>query len=385
MDAKPKRRRIRTSSMKLLLACVSLTFSLLVVEIAVRLTWSTPWRIPREAFAESDVFRFRLKPEFSCDVPIVDADSFRIVTNERGFRGPTVASIQECDLRIVSIGDSFTFGWGLPRTEHCMERWLDDFRVAHPDRQIGHAFVALPKWSPKDYYFAYLEEVRPLQADIVVLGVFPGNDLLERSAGKFRTTREAAEHGRSQPRPGKSVLTLSRWYTFDWMKAQIRATPVLANLAVTLGARPVEFERFARDETKQQELWDTSLFYLTELERAVSEDGGRLVMISYPSKTQFDSADYLNNEYYDPKMPDAVLSGFCERADTPFIALLSDLQESGKCVYWDIDRHMNSTGQAVAAATISKTLTPVVEQRLLAVPRRLSRDGERNRPIAVRR
>jgi len=354
MDANPTRCRIRKYLTKFLLAFVSLTASLLILEIGVRLTWSTPWRIPRDAFAESDVFRFRLKPDVSCDVPIADADSFHIVTNERGFRGPTVDSIQDCDLRIVSIGDSFTFGWGLSTTEHCMEQWLSSFRATHADRQIGHAFVALPKWSPKDYYFAYLDEVRPLKADIVVLGVFPGNDLLEPSAGKFRTTREAAEHRLSHPRPGKSVLALSRWYTLDRVKALIRTTPVLANLAIDLGMRPVEFERFARDSTKQQELWDTSLFYLTELERVVSEDGGRLVVISYPSKTPFDSAEYLANEYYDLHMPDTVLSGFCERSDTPFIPLLRDLQESEECVYWEVDRHMNSKGQAVAAATISK-------------------------------
>lgn len=360
----------KTSRRRVLVRCLSVVASFiacfLVLEVAIRITWTTPWRIPRSAREPHSTFQFRLKPNHSFRIPIADAGEFAVTTNGRGFRGPTVSDIQGNDLRVVSIGDSFTFGWGLPLDCHCMAQWCDSYRRSRPDTNLGHAFVALPKWSPKDYYFAYEEEVRPFGADIVVLGVFPGNDILPASAGRLIDLDDATQHQRSIKASRRSTWHLSRCYTLDWIKARVRATPAFADALLELGSRPAELDRFLVDRAHQRCLWETTFFYLEQLHKRVIEDGAQLIVLSYPSLIQCDSNTLDRNEDYNPEMPDLVLRDFCEKNSIPMISLFNHLQSEREPLFWPIDRHMNATGQNVAGRLLNRELSPLVDARINA-------------------
>jgi len=42
-------------------------------------------------------------------------------------------------VEIVSVGDSYTFGWGLALEDHAMTRFMESYRRAHPDRDGSQA------------------------------------------------------------------------------------------------------------------------------------------------------------------------------------------------------------------------------------------------------
>jgi hypothetical protein len=348
---------LRDLARKLAALAVSLLFCFLVLEGYVRLTYKSQWHIPKAAVREPGIFNARMKPSNEVDIELLDGGTFHVKTNERGFRGPLVSTIAGKPLKILSLGDSFTFGWGLPVEDHCMWKLMDGYQKAHPDRDVGHAYVACGSWDPKDYYFGYLTEAAAVKPDLVVLGVFTGNDIMPNDEPRILDPSKApyADKLPNPPRPW--ILSL------DWIRAQLSGSLVVASFRAK-HSKPVAYAPFEKDLARQRQLWDTSFFYLRALNDSIRKDGGRLAIVLYPSMLQVNTAVALDNAGYDHTAPERVLGAFCQENGIELVTLLEALQANNQKqdLYFPKDRHLTVRGNVIAEQVLEQKLRPVIDR-----------------------
>lgn len=348
--------RARELGKKLGALAVSLLVSFLALEAYVRLTFQSQWHIPRSAVRTPGIFSARMKPDHESDIPILDGGTFHVKTNARGFRGPLVSALEGKPLKILSLGDSFMFGWGLALEDQAMARFMDAYRRAHPDRDVGHAYVACGSWDPKDYYFAYLTEAAQAKPDLVVLGVFTGNDIMAPDASRVLDPARVipVERLPQEPRP---------WIrSFDWVRAQLSGSLFVASFRAK-HSKPAAFAPFEADLARQRQLWDTSFFYIAALDQAVRKDGGKLVILLFPSMLQLNSARALDDAGYDHAAPERLFAAVGKEHGIAVITLLDRLaaRNQKQDLYYPKDRHITARGSEVAAEVLRDELGPIVD------------------------
>jgi hypothetical protein len=338
---------------------VSLAVCLLILEVYARLTFQGQWPMPRSAVRAPGIFSAMMQPNIEVDLTLADGVGYHVSTNARGFRGPLVSSIADRPLRVVSVGDSLTFAWGLPLEEHAMARFTASYGKAHPERGLAHAFVATPGWDPKDYYFAYLTEVLPTRPEVIVLGFFAGNDILPSSTPELLDPKDApviTALPEAAPRP---------WLRFPaWAQTQLSSSLLVAKVGVRFGVKPATFVRFEKDLAAQEKLWEPTFFYLEALASAVKKNGGRLVILSYPSSLQVNAGRTLDAAGMDHTMPDRVLEAFCAKKGIDVITLLGPFEGNNQNLdlFFPKDRHITARGQEVIAKVLDDKLGPIVDR-----------------------
>lgn len=353
------RRARRGLRRKLALFAASLAFALLTLEVFVRIFGAAATGFPRSALAAPGVFTCRMKPDGEFDVPLLDGGGFHVKTNARGFRGATAASISARPLRILSLGDSFTLGWGVDLEEHAMARFVAEYRRVHPNRDVGHAYVAHPDWDPKDYWFAYLTEGRAANPDLVVLGLFAGNDVMPAGSPRYRTPKDAPSRDAPPAAPPPPLLR-----SFEWVRTRLSSSLLVARVGLWAGYKPANFARFEPDVATQREAWATTFFYLDALDIEIRRNGGQLVIVSYPSLIQVNASHALDAAGFDHAAPDRVLSAFCAERRIEMIPLLEPLIAANQHLdlYFPKDRHLTARGNAVAAEALTGPLGAIVDR-----------------------
>jgi hypothetical protein len=354
--ARPGVSRFREVGKKVLALGISLGISFLILEVYARATWSSPLHIPREAVRTPGIFSFRLKVDNDTWFDRADGGKFHMITNARGFRGPLVSSMADKPLKVLSLGDSFTLGWGVDLEQHSMARFVTDYRHAHPDRDVGHTYVSCGGWDPKDYYFGYMTEARETKPDVVVLGVFSGNDVMPASAPRILDPSQA---------PFVDTLPESDqpfFRSFDWVRAQLSGSLLVAKLRAK-HSKPAAYALFDPDMDKQKKDWDTTFFYIKAIDDAVRKDGGHLVVLLYPSMLQVNTPTALDDAGYDHAMPERVVGAFCQENHIDLIRPLEALIAKNRHndAYFLKDRHLTERGNEIVAEVLTEQLSPVLD------------------------
>jgi lysophospholipase L1-like esterase len=99
--------------------------------------------------------------------------TFKLTSNDRGFRGPEIAPKRAGVMRIVSFGDSSTFGWGVD-LEHTYQELLVDRLVARgiPAESLNFAMPGFTSRHGVNVQKYYASDLEP---DLVIIG-FAAND-----------------------------------------------------------------------------------------------------------------------------------------------------------------------------------------------------------------
>jgi lysophospholipase L1-like esterase len=113
---------------------------------------------------------FRLRGDHEDNVRVSDDSDYRwrVRTNSLGFRGP-LPEAKKTRPRIVALGDSFTFGWGVQEGED----WPSRLRIAVPEIEVVN--VAVPGTNTIQQAALMDELGASLAPDLVILG-FVVND-----------------------------------------------------------------------------------------------------------------------------------------------------------------------------------------------------------------
>ncbi len=99
----------------------------------------------------------------------------RVQINNLGFRGADTTLEKSHKTRIVAIGDSFTFGWGVDLEETWVKRLETELIAEGHDVEILN--LGVPGFGPGEYADTAEKLIPILKPDLVLVGLLQGNDL----------------------------------------------------------------------------------------------------------------------------------------------------------------------------------------------------------------
>lgn len=109
---------------------------------------------------------------------VLDGVFGHVETNALGYRGPSPTTVEKPPgtRRVLVLGDSFVFGWGVPEEDSIPGQLRA--RLAGAAAPVEVVNVGYHAGSAPDAYYAYLRrEGMALAPDVVVVVVFTGNDI----------------------------------------------------------------------------------------------------------------------------------------------------------------------------------------------------------------
>jgi hypothetical protein len=111
-----------------------------------------------------------LFPPFSTAVHSTDEFSLHVRINNLGFRGPDIDP-KKITKRVLVVGDSFTFGWGVPDADTWVQM-LDSAQTEVEVLNLGRGGA-----HPGDHVQLLRKALPLLRPDLVVVGILQANDL----------------------------------------------------------------------------------------------------------------------------------------------------------------------------------------------------------------
>ncbi len=103
--------------------------------------------------------------------------SFTTTTNSLGFRDRDFSQSKTVRARIVTLGDSFTYGWGVEAEESWPKALEQRLRSSGLDVEVAN--LGKPGASPRDYADIAEKSISLLHPDVVIVGVLQGDDLAQ--------------------------------------------------------------------------------------------------------------------------------------------------------------------------------------------------------------
>lgn len=201
----------------------------------------------------------------------------QIETNDQGFRGP-LPSGEPDEPRVMTLGDSFTFGLGAPEGQTYparLERSLTGLGAA------SEVFdVSFPGWAPSNELAAYRQLGRPLQPKVVVLG-FTIDDLKPADQGVRYTDNVVFRlFGRTAILEAVQRNLLPKLSSY-----RIPRTPAEQKLRDDYDKRPLAIQANPRAPMASG-YWAHIADQLDQLRQACEADGGKLLVAVFPSGPQ---------------------------------------------------------------------------------------------------
>jgi lysophospholipase L1-like esterase len=344
---------MRLNQRRIGLVAVAMVFAALVCEIAARIVFPAPpdpTRQPQIVYQIDPELRYILAPNQRGWID----DGF-VTTNSLGFRGPEVALPKPAGrFRIVAIGDSLTFGWGVNDDETFCRRLEQLVASRFPGRDVDFVNLAVGGYNTRQEVGLLRRHVDRLQPDLVLVGLY-SNDIPEA----FDDKGAAADNGQAA-----RVLHLNPSPT-SWVDVQIRKSR-----ALFLGGRIVkrlvhggdwarsgfsmELDLLSgRDSAELTTAWQRVDKQFDDLRAMATADRFFVGLVMLPPREQVKGA-YPNARYQSHAREIAERRGF--QVIDPMSALAAS-ETNVDALYIPYDRnHPSAAGHRVIAQAIFESL-----------------------------
>jgi lysophospholipase L1-like esterase len=361
---------LRRLAARLLLLAVSAGLGLLVAELAVRLVRPQAVMVISGGLYEPDPpRRYRLHPGFRGTMTNRVEFEDPVVINQRGMRGSEIGPKPPGTLRVLALGDSFTFGVGARVGETYPAQLEKILRARGLKAEVLNAGV--PGFGVPDEVAWYERWGRPLQPDVLLVQVFLANDLRDAGPGPTVEVRNGALVVQ-----GERHGSLSRWLYYHSHLFVLLKNSVLGDRVRGLLGRPEPLEQrelqTEMDLYVRGELPEMVRLGAAATERAVAElarGAGRvrLQAVILPSILQVDPARWratlerfgLDPARYDPDRPNQILREIFVRHGIPVLDPSDEFRAAlarGERIYYPIDQHLTPAGYELLAEKVAATL-----------------------------
>jgi hypothetical protein len=321
---------------------------------------------------------------------------FEVQTNAMGFRDREFSKNRSQQQRILVLGDSFTYGWGVAADEawpKVLERALgSDVEVAN---------LGTPGGSPLTYADIASRAIPTLRPDIVVAAVLQGDDAgqleLERSSDSRSRLRKAiAEIGRSAlPTFWHQLRVSPLQSTSDLSAEDVRRNWMQDVTRVLAGLTPAQKQRYARVKHELQQsfesgdlnpflLWCSMVRpnyysaqasedpaaasvrarsispFLSKIHGIANRNGARVLVLSVPhgafvNEGALDGVRSVGFEA-DSRMlasvaPDRVIAAAAGLASVPFVGVTEGFRRASHSpeLFFHYDGHLTASGHRLLA------------------------------------
>jgi len=356
---------------------VGIAAAVLAFELYLRFTDYEPFRDPtgpRHLFERDEVLGVRLRPGFR---GVHDHEEFRVDVriNSQGFRSPEPRQERAGGFRIVSLGDSFAFGYGVEDDETYAARLQARLARSLPgvDAEVVNAGVS----SYGTRQMAQLLERRgaELAPDLVLATVFGANDmqdnvsagLTERGGIAMSPEAAAVVDADGGLRFAVEYSDAWLWLRFRWLmwKSGMGSLPTPSPEARRWALPGLEdLARNPGDAARAR--WEATEKWLAELTKVSRELGARLVVIHIPLPFQFDEGEWARSREHmglaaESFELDAVarkLDALATRLEFVYLDLLEVFRsEPGSAtLYFPLNKHFTSAGHERVAEAIEALL-----------------------------
>ena len=318
--------------------------SILSIELSLRAYHAFE---PLFIFHDDSYNRFRGKPH---------ADDWNFKLNSRGFKDIEFGPREAGTLRVVAIGDSFTFG--VVPYQYNFLTLLDD-ELDDDAGEVEILNMGIPAVGPPVYLSLLVDEGMALDPDLVLLSLYVGNDFHE-----------------SHPRDEKRAL-----YTYSYLASlamyltRIRPQfegvvphgagfyldhiPTLSEGAHLNMARNRGF-LFLEGHPQFLRLADEALSYLTQIQALCDQRGVPLLVVIIPDELQVDRSlrrrvqrgwNLAQQQRWRDDQPNTLLAARFAKAGIDSVDLLEPFraESASGSLYRPRDSHWNIPGNRLAA------------------------------------
>ncbi len=337
---------------------MSVVFTVGMLELAARLMFPAPlaWNYPQTQYVADPTLIFSLQPNqrtFSADKSVA--------INERGFRGPLIPYERTAGKhRVVFLGDSITFGYGVRDDEVVTERVRALLAKEGVDVEVVN--TAVPSYNTEQEVASYELKGRRYRPDWIVVGVC-WNDISDKSNVRVNANGELVD---ADAAPATTVERASSSPTGYALRNALKRSRLLYGSlerwrAYSAGRTPDEQTTVRMDVLNGRETpnvvegWTRMEAALRRLETLANEDGARILLVAFPIPLTLES-DMRASSY--PRH----LAEFAARERVPFIDLTDAYRKEfhgheSLFIPYDGD-HPNAAGHNLAGVEIARVLLP---------------------------
>jgi hypothetical protein len=346
----------------------------------------------------------------------------RLGLRDREFELPRVAG----SLRIAVVGDSFSYGWGVPLEQTWVQRLERHLRAEGPPRPVEVVNLGKPGGDPLDAAAIAERVLSELRPDLLVVAITQGDDLLQlglrpsddrlwrwRSVckdiarGLYPTMAMLVQRvggpdrqliGSALRRQAQELLDLltpeerTRYLALD---AEVRAEFEVGRInpaMIKRGVRsPSHFHEARNPSSPLMILASRRLDQALQRIQAVCRPLGiELIVVtipygSYVSPEVLDGQRRLGFEV-DPSLlrletPEEIVETLCRKRGITHLCPVADMRVGGAAgAFYPLDGHFTSRGNAWLAAWLTPRLQPV--QQASRPARSEYRDGTTSSPAS---
>ena len=366
---------IRPLLSSLLAFALSLAICLAIAEVAIRVVRPQARLTiePGGLYTPDPPGRYRLNPGYRGRIFNRVEYSNEIRINGKGLRGAELLSRSDDRLRVLAIGDSFIFGVGVEDSETLVAVLAS--KIAERGREAEALNGGIPAFGIPDAVGWFERHGRALEPDVVILGIFLGNDLVDASPD-----REAIVVVDGLLKPQHSPKGLGAWlYRHSQLYVALKTLseqPGFLPLRKKLGMGEPWRVRILREEfgiykiTAPVDLApaiEATDAALADLVSIANRDGFLLQALLIPSEIQIDPIRWqaglanlgLDSSAYDPEVPTRIFNQLLSEHEIPALDLSNALAprlKAGEKLYFEFDRHWTPEGHSIAAEELDREL-----------------------------
>jgi lysophospholipase L1-like esterase len=329
--------------------------------------------------------------------------------NSLGFRDREFNIEKQAAIRIVAIGDSFTYGWGVNIEDSWPKQLEQLLRAQGLDVEILN--LGKPAAGPDEYAHIAETALPLLKPDLVIMGVLAGDDL-QQGPDLLSVKRMARTH----------FPAITRWYQLR-QRAQVPTFVPMANDAtharnayISTGKQLLEeMDAEQRAEFDKLEPYVKEVFFegrlnpwminhstsspdyfmntldlpglasniedmadaFERVRNVADKTGAGLLALSIPEGFYVNDEAYRNVQrigfHVVPEMhatttPDDAVGAACTMADIPLVTVTGEFRRRADVpgLYLELDRHMTPKGNALLATFALPAARKAVEALLEA-------------------
>ncbi|GFK94484.1 hypothetical protein NNJEOMEG_02330 [Fundidesulfovibrio magnetotacticus] len=323
-----------------------------------------------------------LPPNVSVMDTLIKGLPYRVSTNAQGLRAQEpLLPRDEVGVRVLCLGDSFTFGVGVDDKATYPFLLQQFLRKAMPGKVVDVVNSGIPFFDIVDELDYWYQKGQALKPDVVVCQ-FYYNDLQTMNGRSFRRERRAQSAPYSRV---KAVLKESRLFALAASLAyRLASIAPAASGGGASGADPWYEGRYCSDMSPEiMEIvrggvldaanngalacrWDKYLANLLELKSAVEATGARFVLVMIPDEAQLAAPLAGPDVYFQSVLPGLGVDAL----DLLFVFREVHHRERLKLYNSPLDFHTNAQGNTLVAKLTAESVLRTLSVRDDAPPDR---------------